>query len=88
MFTAEDILARMRKQPFVPVRIVTSSGESYEVHHPDLVLVGRRDIQVGLASKRNPAIYEQVSRVSLLHITAMEDVLSKGKKSGGNGAKR
>lgn len=86
MFTSDDILARMRKQPFVPVRVVTSSGESYEVYHPDMVWVGRRDIQIGTASKGNPSVYEQASRVSLLHITAMEDIAPKAKKS--NGAKR
>lgn len=77
MFTSNDVRARMRKQPFVPVRIVTSSGESYEVHHPDLVWVGQRDIHVGTASKGDPSVYEQSSRVSLLHITAMEDVAAK-----------
>jgi hypothetical protein len=40
MFTAEDIRQRIKKQPFVPLRIVTNSGESYDVPHPDLVMVG------------------------------------------------
>lgn len=74
MFTGTAIRKRLKEQPFVPVRIVTSSGESYEVHHPDLVLVGERDIQVGISSKKDPSIYSQVSRVALMHITAIEDL--------------
>lgn len=85
MLTSQDILDRVRKQPFVPIRFVTSSGESYEVRHPDMVWVGRRDIHIGMSSRGNPSIYEQVSRVSLLHITAMEDLPVKKGKSNGNG---
>jgi hypothetical protein len=74
MFLAEDILARMRISPFVPVRITITSGETFEILHPDLVLVGERDIAIGMASKKNPAVYRTMTRVALLHVTAMEDL--------------
>jgi hypothetical protein len=74
MFTADAIHQRIKQQPFVPLRIVTSSGERYEVHHPDLVMVGERDIQIGTAGKKNPAYYGQVSRVALLHVTDLQDL--------------
>jgi len=86
MFTSQEVRERIRKQPFVPIRFVTSSGEHYDVHHPELVWVGRRDVHVGTASKEDPSVYEQAARLSLLHITAMEDLPVKGKRS--NGAKR
>lgn len=76
MFTADDILARLRGQPFVPLRIVTSAGQNFDVYHPDLILVGRRDLMVGTASAENPATYEQVTRLALWHITALEDLPS------------
>ena len=47
MFNAESIQSRLRQQPFRPLRIVTSSGEAIDVTHPDLVLVGARDIIIG-----------------------------------------
>lgn len=84
LFNSESIRGRMKGQPFTPVRIVTSSGESYEVHHPDMVLIGERDIHIGISSKKNPSIYSQVSRVALMHITALED-LPVSPKSTGNG---
>jgi hypothetical protein len=40
MFTADHIYERMQDRPFKPLRIVTSSGESYDVYHPELVVVG------------------------------------------------
>lgn len=36
---AEDILAVLRKRPFVPFRIHAHGGLTYDIHHPDCVLV-------------------------------------------------
>jgi hypothetical protein len=74
MFTASQIKARMKQAPFVPLRIVTSSGETYDVNHPEMVFVGTRDIQVGKASHYDPTIYSDVTRIALMHITALQDL--------------
>jgi hypothetical protein len=74
MFTADDVYARLRAQPFNPMRIITSSGESYDIHHPDLVLVGERLLVVGTASSRNPRYFNTTSQVSIVHISAIENL--------------
>jgi hypothetical protein len=74
MFTAEDIQARLRERPFIPVRLVTSSGQSYDITHPDLVLVGRRFLIIGTASNENPAQIEAASRVAVLHVSDLQDI--------------
>jgi hypothetical protein len=74
MFTADNIQARLREKPFTPVRVVTSSGQSYDVTHPDLVLVGRRFLIIGTASNENPSQFETASRVAILHITDVQDM--------------
>ena len=74
MFTADDIQARLHERPFVPVHIVTSSGQSYDVSHPDLVLVGRRFLIIGTASNENPSQIEAASRVAVMHVTDLQDV--------------
>ena len=84
-FTAGDILSRIRQQPFVPLRIVTSAGQPFDIYHPDLVLVGQRDLMVGNASQRNPEIYDGVIRLSIMHITALEDLPLGTSRSKGNG---
>lgn len=83
MFTAEVVLARVRKQPFEPIRFVTSSGESYDVYHPEMVWVGRREIQVGTPTRQDPAVYERFASLSLLHLAAMERIPPKGKRANG-----
>jgi hypothetical protein len=74
MFTFEEIKKRLGERPFVPFRIITTAGQSFEVRHPDLVLVGRRDLMVGFADSKNPGIYDGVTRLAILHVTAMEDL--------------
>jgi hypothetical protein len=85
MFSPEQIQARLLEKPFVPLRVFTSSGQSYDITHPDLVLVGRRSLIVGVASNDNPAHFEDVSRVALMHITDLQDLPTKPAQ-GMNGA--
>jgi hypothetical protein len=73
MFSAEDILSRIKQRPFVSVRIVTTAG-SYDVVHPELVLVGRRYLEIGAASSENPETFDSIDRVAILHITALHDL--------------
>ena len=74
VFSSDDIQRRLRQSPFIPVRIIISSGQTFDVLHPDLVLVGRRDITIGMASTENPTQYEQTTRVPIMHVTALEDL--------------
>ena len=74
MFSADDIQARLRERPFIPVRLVTSSGQSYDINHPDLVLVGRRFLIIGTASNDNPTQIEAASRVAVLHVADLQDL--------------
>ena len=74
MITAASIRARAQMAPFVPFRVVTSSGRSYDVPHPELIFVGQREVTVGRPSSRNPAFYSEVDRISILHVTALEDI--------------
>jgi hypothetical protein len=74
VFQPEDIRARLQSQPFIPLRIVASEGLRYEIRHPDLVMVGVRDIIIGHESPKRPGIYDQTTRVALLHIAAIEDM--------------
>ena len=86
MFTADDVQARIRERPFVPVRVVTSSGQTYDITHPDLVLIGRRALVIGTASNENPTQFEAASRVAILHITDMQGMPSAPASSNGSPA--
>jgi len=82
MFTPDEIRARVRVTPFVPLRIVTSSGQTFDVYHPDLVMIGRRSLEIGTASAENAIYYEQVTRVAIMHVTALQDLPSPASPTG------
>ncbi len=74
MFTADDIQSRFRQRPFVPMRIVTSTGQNYDIRHPELLMVGRRALIVGMESAENPTQFDQVTRIAMLHVTELQDL--------------
>jgi hypothetical protein len=82
MFTSDDIYARIREKPFTPMRIITSSRESYDIHHPDLVLIGERLLIVGSASTKNPRYFDTTSHISIVHISAIENLPAKAHTQG------
>lgn len=46
--TPHEIKSQLRTQPFQGIRIFISDGESYEVTHPDMVLVTTSIVQIAL----------------------------------------
>jgi hypothetical protein len=74
MFSAEDIQARMREKPFRPLRLLVSEGLRYDIHHPDLVFVGRHDLMIGFSSPESQTIYDRIVRIALVHVVGMEDI--------------
>jgi hypothetical protein len=64
----DDLLARVRARPFVPFRLVVSEGGSYEVRHPDMIVVARRHVVVGVPAQDNQNIAETTHLVALIHV--------------------
>ena len=66
--TFRDLL---KQQPFRPFRLVMSSGEAYEVRHPEMAMLTRTDILVGVGETKDgvPATFRICS---LLHVTAID----------------
>jgi hypothetical protein len=85
MFRADDIQARLREKPFRPLRVIASEGLRYEIHHPDLVLVGQRDLVIGFPGSENPTIYDRLVRVALVHVVALEDITAPASSPDGAG---
>lgn len=82
MFRAEDIQARLREHPFRPLRLIASEGLRYDIHHPDLVLVGQRDLMIGYPAPDNPTIYDRIVRVAIVHLVGIEDLPTPATQAG------
>jgi hypothetical protein len=46
MMTFSKIGEYVQAEPFRPFRIKMASGESYEIRHPEMILVGRSTVRV------------------------------------------
>lgn len=72
----EEVTALLRVRPFQPFRIYGSDNRSHDIRHPDMVLVTRHYLQIGLP---NPSghedFYETAATVSLLHVTGTEPIV-------------
>ena len=64
----DDLLAALRQRPFEPFRLHITDGAAYDLMHPDMVLVTRRSVSVGVPTDE-PGLFERVDKVALVHIT-------------------
>lgn len=69
----EDVLEALKRRPFEPFRIHLSDGTVYEIHHPDLVMVGLRSLVIGFAASngRPEPLYERYTTVALSHVVRL-----------------
>jgi hypothetical protein len=74
MVSHEDLRTHLRRQPFVPLRITTSSGQSYDIAHPDFAFVTRRSLEIGEATPEDPGVPDRVHSFAILPITSVEEV--------------
>lgn len=70
-----DLLNRLRNRPFEPFRIVTSDGVTYDIRHPELVMVTVGSAVVGYPDHSVPGLVERYDIVSLRHIVRLEQLL-------------
>ena len=71
----EDLREFVQKRPFQPFRITLTDGRTYEVHHPELAMVGRSAVAVGLMRPNEPElVYDRLITISLLHIMEVESL--------------
>lgn len=69
----KEILAMIRAQPFEPVMLITSSGDRYLIHHPELAqLLPNGVLHIYQPAASDEATAQGYVRVSCLHIASIE----------------
>ncbi|HEY2158651.1 MAG TPA: hypothetical protein VGH33_23675 [Isosphaeraceae bacterium] len=69
--TLQTFRELLHGQPFKPFRLVMSSGQTYEVRHPEMALLTRTDLLVGIDDPGD-GVPAEFKICSLLHVTAVE----------------
>ena len=68
--TFREMLAR---RPFQPVKLTLSSGQSLEIRHPEMAMLTRTSILIGV-DPADDGVPAEFKIVSLLHVTSIEPV--------------
>jgi hypothetical protein len=69
--TPQEILNYVQAEPFRPFRILMNSGRTFDVRHPEMVRVGRRELLLFTFVSDTPNIYDRWETISLLLIEAI-----------------
>lgn len=73
--TVQTFRELLTRRPFEPFRLIMSSGEAYEVRHPEMAFLTRSDMLVGLDPGKDnvPARFRICP---LLHVATVEPITS------------
>ena len=70
--TVQTFRNLLAAQPFKPFRLVMSSGETYDVRHPEMAFLTRSSILVGIDVEDD--IPAEFRICSLLHVATIEPI--------------
>jgi hypothetical protein len=79
----EDLQTLARSKPFVPFRVVLTTGEKYDIRHPDLIMVGKRSAVLGITNDPAGTAYDRAVHVDLLRVVAVETGIASPASSNG-----
>jgi len=85
---ATELTELVRRRPFTPLRLHLTTGETYDIPHPDFIWVRRQCADVVTNSDPKTGVIDRSERISLLHIVRIEDVESAAQPKNGNGEAR
>jgi len=72
----QDLDAELKKEPFEPFRIVTTTGKTYDVTQRDrpLIWIGKRTVLIGFRVPESDPYFDRYEVVSLFHIVRLEPI--------------
>ncbi|HEY7311425.1 MAG TPA: hypothetical protein VH643_18835 [Gemmataceae bacterium] len=76
MMAPQDLESELKKEPFQPFRIVTTTGKTYDITDKDrpLLWIGKRVVLIGLRVPETDPYFDRYEVVSLVHIVRLEPI--------------
>jgi hypothetical protein len=77
----DELVEKLRKTPFRPFRLYVSDGGTFDIRHPEMLMVTRHSAVVGMldtgdngdSDESYPAI-DRYTDIDLLHVTRVEQL--------------
>jgi hypothetical protein len=76
MMTFRKVAEYVAAEPFRPFRIKMASGATFEIHHPEMILVGRTSVRVYTPPEGESGNGEHWHDVSLMLMETLEPLES------------
>ena len=70
----EQIQRLLDRRPFIPLRVLTSSGDAFEIRHPETAFVTRNSLHLALYGKSRRGVANDAAILSVLHVVGIEDL--------------
>jgi hypothetical protein len=70
----DDVEKKLRQRPFRAFRLHLTDGTAYDVRHPELMLLGRRMLVVGLTADPNQTFFDRTMDMDLFQIVRIEPI--------------
>jgi hypothetical protein len=80
MIRPEDVRKHLDERPFEPFRICLTNGESFDVRHPELCLIDRSTVHVGVPDPRRRGVAMDTHYLSLVYIVRFEPLDEKRRR--------
>ena len=69
--SSKEIVRYLTSSPFRPFRLHLASGRTFDIRHPEMVKIGKRDLIIFTFVSDNPAVYDDWDSVGLLLIESI-----------------
>jgi hypothetical protein len=79
-----EVLNYLEASPFRPFRIRMNSGRTFDVRHPEMVRVGRRDVLLFTFVSDSPEVYDRWENISLMLIESLAPLEVSGSTESAN----
>lgn len=71
----DELNSMLNRRPFVPLRIHVADQAMYEVRNPQMAMIGRTILFIGLQRDVNSPYFDEPVVVSMRHITRVEPIV-------------
>ena len=71
--TVQTFREMLTRRPFQPVKLTLSSGQTFEIRHPEMAFLTRTSILIGIDAAED-GVPAEFKIVSLLHVASMEPI--------------
>lgn len=79
----DDLQDAASRQPFEPFRVVLTIGAAYEIRQPDLIMVRKRAVVIGVTNEPTGAAFDRTIKMNLIHVVAIEELQAKTPSTNG-----